>query len=84
MDDTRHVIRLIGKMATEGWLEYQGNPINTPLMGNAYWASGFHATTAQSTGVLYLSSLLGPELIIRSYGPSAIPITARISWEMLQ
>ena len=76
-DDTRHVIRLIGKMATEGWLEYQGNPINTPLMGNAYWASGFHATTAQSTGVLYLSSLLGPELIIRSYGPSAIPITGK-------
>lgn len=39
---------LIVQMVTEGWLVYQDSHINTSLMGNAYWATGFHAITAQS------------------------------------
>ncbi len=71
----QEVKRVIDRMVHEGYLEYLGNVTDAPIVGNAYWAMYAGQTKAQWDGFLYLSNLVGPELIIREYGAATIPIT---------
>jgi S1-C subfamily serine protease len=68
----RQIQRLIGRMVTASLLDDAG-PTPVPFYGHRY-VTAHWSTQSQSKGYLWLSEILGADLLIPAYGSVTIPI----------
>jgi S1-C subfamily serine protease len=78
MSQGARIQRLLYRMADSEILTDYGRQPGHDIFGNRYFTNEW-ATRSQSEGYLWLSEVLGPELIIPSYGSVTVPITGRDS-----
>jgi len=71
------VVALVSSLVRAGILVELPN--GTPPFANCYYTIFPGTTRAQASGYMWLAPAVGPELVIRTYGASTIPITGKDS-----